>query len=245
MKGGRQMVPFASYNEMESLGLQIATEYMKKSGKSRVRCFDITGFITDYLHLKIEYVSFVDIQILGFLGDGKTSVKIYENREEVNKVFDSGTVVIDSFLLAPSESARLRFTLAHEAAHHIMRLHSPKQSETFAAYKSSTASPDLQYTFEDLQLMFNLNESFADRLAAAILMPSDRIKKEILSRTGSAKVKVYGDGIISENDKIILNKIKDTFGVSYSAIYTRLKDLSLFEQHSFEEYCGSVLGFGI
>ena len=44
------MVPFASYNEMESLGFQLATEYMKKAGKSRVKCFDITGFITDFLH---------------------------------------------------------------------------------------------------------------------------------------------------------------------------------------------------
>lgn len=239
------MVPFASYNEMESLGFQLATEYMKKAGKSRVKCFDITGFITDFLHLKIKYVSFVDVQNLGFLGDGKTAVRVYENKKEVEKIFDCNTIVIDNYLLAPSESARLRFTLAHEAAHHVIRLHSPTQSKMIAEFKTSPVTSDIQYTFNDLKSMFSLNECFADRLAAAILMSSDKFKKEVLLRLGSAKVKVYGEGIITESDKIVLNKIKDTFGVSYSAVYTRLKDLSLSEQHSFEEYCGSVLGFGI
>lgn len=239
------MVPFASYNEMESLGLQLATDFMKKAGKSRVKCFDITGFITDYLHLNIEYVSFVDVQKLGFLGDGVTPVRVFENGKETCRIFDNTTMAIDKFLLAPAESARLRFILAHEAAHHIIRVHAPIQSQRIAEYKSSAVSTEMQYTFDDLRMMFNLNESFADRLAAAILMSSEKFKKEIISKTGNAKIKVYGDGIISESDKIVLNKIKDTFGVSYSAVYTRLKDLSLFEQHSFEEYCGGVLGFGI
>ena len=68
------MVPFASYNEMESLGFQLATEYMKKAGKSGVKCFDITGFIIDFFFFFIKYVSFVDVQNLVFFGVGYIAV---------------------------------------------------------------------------------------------------------------------------------------------------------------------------
>ena len=237
------MKPFSSYQEMESLGLQLANEYQKQSKKTKVKCFDVVGFITEYLHLNIEYISFADSSCLGFLSNGKAPVKVLFNGKDHNLIYPENTIVIDKYLLSPSESARLRFTLIHEAAHYILKQHSP--SQVSCSFFKSEMDAEIKYSFDDLKTMLSLNECFADRLGAAIILPSDKLKKEITTITGKNKIPVYGDGILAEKEKIVLNRIKDTFGVSYSTVYRRLKDLNLFEQHSFEEYCGGVLGFGI
>ena len=52
------MKPLSSYAEMDALGRNLSDEYNRQTGKKNVKCFDIVGFITDYLNLSIVYETF-------------------------------------------------------------------------------------------------------------------------------------------------------------------------------------------
>ena len=63
---------FISSQELEALGEGLSRDYMEKSHRRNSMCFDIEGFITDYLGLSICYESFAedDISKIGFLANG-------------------------------------------------------------------------------------------------------------------------------------------------------------------------------
>ena len=58
-------------------------------------------------------------------------------------IFPSRTAVIEKFLLNPRESARKRFTIAHEGAHDVLGCHIPFQASPMAAFHSEY-DPEMQ-----------------------------------------------------------------------------------------------------
>ena len=86
-----------------------------------IQSIDIEHFITEFLMLRIEYASFAedDAGRIGFLADGATPLLIHQDGKIIPFVFPKDTIVLDKFLLAEKEQGRRRFTMAHEASHHI------------------------------------------------------------------------------------------------------------------------------
>ena len=70
------------------------------------------------------YASFAedDAGRIGFLADGATPLLVHQDGKIIPFVFPKDTIVLDKFLLAEKEQGRRRFTMAHEASHHILHL---------------------------------------------------------------------------------------------------------------------------
>ena len=52
------MKTFTSFHELDALGEGLSKDYISRTHRWNARCFDIEGFITDYLGLHIIYESF-------------------------------------------------------------------------------------------------------------------------------------------------------------------------------------------
>ena len=113
---------YMSRAELEEISEGLITAYANKYSNRIIQSIDIEHFITEFLKLKIEYTSFAedDAGRIGFLADGKTPLLIHQNGKIVSFVFLQDTIVLDKFLLSEKEQGRRRFTMAHEASHHIL-----------------------------------------------------------------------------------------------------------------------------
>lgn len=106
-----------SYEEIDELGEGLIRQYLGKEAE-RTCCVDIEGFVTDFLKLPLLYRSFAeeDSDKIGFIADGVTPLRVYENGAVVRRVYPGGTIVIERCLRQEHESGRRRFTISHECA---------------------------------------------------------------------------------------------------------------------------------
>lgn len=234
---------FISFQELDALGEGLSRDYMKKANRWNSMCFDIEGFITDYLGLIIEYESFAeeDSSKIGFLSDGITPLLVFRNKVPTPVIFPKDTIVVEKFLLRDKESSRRRFTLAHEAAHKILEQHVPMQK---AACFQSSFDREAAYSKADLQRMFSMNEAFANRLGASLLMSQCLIAKALEKYNNAKLIRIYDGEILAPKEKMAIQKMADGLGVSFPALYIRLKELNLFDFRPFDEYVKDGLRFG-
>lgn len=226
------MKKYLSNREIEELGKGIVISYLKKCGKSQLpNIVDIEG-LANSLGLKVVYEAIAeeDQRKIAFLANGKTSLKVWRNGKAVPFCFPLGTIVLDNVLHRDNESGKCRFTIAHEVAHYILNLYNPQPM--------FRREWDVEYSYSQCELMqkFNIEESQADKLAAAILMP-DFIVRQALQKEGvRSKIRVYGDYVVSKEDRIRLNSITDRIGVSYTALMIRLGQFDLLDYRPVCEY---------
>ena len=150
-------------------------------------------------------------------------------------VFPENVIVIDSSLTVPDELARMRFTIAHEAAHLIMKKHVPGNYS--AAYHTEFIAGE-NYDPEVIISMFSFTENLVDKAAASLLMPDFIIKGALKKYNNGKKIPIYvgSDTVVADPCKTIIQRMADSMGVSYKACYRRLWELSLFEEHPLIEY---------
>lgn len=225
----------SSFQELDALGEGLSRDYTKRTHRWNSQCFDIEGFIRDYLGLNIVYETFAeaDSSKIGFLANGVDSLIVYRNGKKTSVVFPVDTIVIEKYLLRSSESSRRRFTLAHEAAHKILEKHIPMQT---AACFHSDFNMENDYSVEDIRRIFSLNETLTNRLGAAILMPQFLVEKVLKKLNDSHPVLCYDGGVFAQEEKLTIQTMADNLGVSYSAFVNRLKELNLLDCHPIEEY---------
>ena len=147
-------------------------------------------------------------------------------------VFPARTAVIEKYLLNQKESARRRFSIAHEGAHDVLGRHIPLQTSPAAAFHSEF-DPEMRYTQDMLKEMLSINECFTNRAAACFLMPAFLVAR-VLKRHNN----------LSQDQKLLIQKMADTLGVSFTAFHTRLSELDLFERRPVEEYLHEGLRYG-
>ena len=236
------MKPFTSFHELDALGEGLSKDYIARTHRRNAQCFDIEGFVTDYLGLAIVYENFAekDKSKVGFLANGIDPLLVCRNGVTVSVVYPKDTIVIERFLLRPEESSRRRFTLAHEAAHKIMEKHVPRPAACFRSEYDAEAA----YTAEDLKRIFSLNESLTNRLGAAILMPGFLIAGALKKYNRAQKLRCYDGGVLAPEDKMSAQRMADSLGVSYSAFLNRLRELSLLDVRPLSEYISGGLRFG-
>ena len=95
-----------------------------------------------------------------------------------------------------------------------------------------------------LKEMLSINECFTNRAAACFLMPAFLVARVLKRHNNSKKVILYDDGILSQDQKLLIQKMADTLGVSFTAFHTRLSELDLFERRPVEEYLHEGLRYG-
>lgn len=227
------MKSLISSAEIEELGEKLIRDYI--GGREPPHCVDIEGFLTEYLQLPLRYESMAetDPDKIGFVSDGAYPLKIRGRDGIEEKVFPKGTVVIDRFLLRPGESGRRRFTIAHEGAHILLDRMSPipvqpRFSRVFAC--------EQQYDAKELFARFNLNEIQSDEMAAVLLMPRFLIARSLDEFADGKPIPLYGSNVFDPSDKLVLQRMADAMGVSYTALVIRLRGLGLLERHDLSEY---------
>ena len=154
-----------SYEELDELGEGLIRQYLGKEAE-RTCCVDIEGFVTDFLKLPLLYRSFAeeDSDKIGFIADGVTPLRVYENGAVVRRVYPRGTIVIERCLRREHESGRRRFTISHECAHYIMDRAVPS-----AAFHREFDIERI-YSQEDFKNLFSFHETLIDRMGAALLL---------------------------------------------------------------------------
>ena len=110
------MKRFTSNGEIENLCEAMIKDFFKSKHYTNVTCVDIEAFVREYLGVPIVYETFAepDPGRIGFLSDGKRPLLVRRGEQAEQVVFPARTAVIEKYLQNPKESARKRFTIAHE-----------------------------------------------------------------------------------------------------------------------------------
>ena len=241
--GGHNLSIYMSRAELEEISEGLITAYANKFSNRVIQSIDIEHFITEFLMLRIEYAFFAedDAGRIGFLADGATPLLVHQDGKIIPFVFPKDTIVLDKFLLAEKEQGRRRFTMAHEASHHILsKMYAmPSEGRFHAEYDSERS-----YSKEELAQMFASVEWQADTMGASLLMPRRIIENALAKYNQSNPIKVYGDNTITSKDKAVIRRMAAYIGVSYTALVIRLRDMGLFEYHNILEYISNELNLG-
>lgn len=227
--------------EIEEVGQNLIRSYIG-SREPPPNCIDIEGFIEDYLHLPIVYAGIAekDRDKLGFVSDGKYPLEVFDGRRKVSTVFPTGTIVIDRYLLRADKSGQRRFTLAHEAAHVIFERMSPTAA---GPCFNRFFDKEHEYSVEELREHFNICEMQTDRLASVLLMPRFLVERMLCDFRNGEFVRLYGDNVMSSEDKLSVQKMADCLGVSFSALRIRLKELGFMDYRDISEYIATEMAF--
>ena len=197
---------YMSRAELEEISEGLITAYANKFSNRVIQSIDIEHFITEFLMLRIEYASFAedDAGRIGFLADGATPLLIHQDGKIIPFVFPKDTIVLDKFLLAEKEQGRRRFTMAHEASHHILsKMYAmPSEGRFHAEYDSERS-----YSKEELAQMFASVEWQADTMGASLLMPRRIIENALAKYNQSNPIRVYGDNTITSKDKAVIRRM--------------------------------------
>lgn len=229
-----------NYEEIEDIGELAIASYSKKTRRGSFRCVDIEGFLTEALKLKLVYETIAEDNPdkVAFLSDGKQKLWVKRGGKRIQVLYPKDTVVIDSYFLNEDMSAQLRFNMAHEAAHKLIELHVPARS---TAHFHSELSAGSEIPVGEMHEIFSMIELYANRLAAVLLMPRSLVIRVLKDFNGGKLIRVYSTSIIPQSDKLAMLGMADTMGVSYTALFNRLKELKLLEYHDGEEYMEQLL----
>ncbi len=235
------MTNFISQTEAEELCEAMLRLYLGRDAPAPDR-INIDGFVRDYLKCQILYETFAedDPDKIGFAGDGRTPLKIRRNKKVLAQVFPFKTIVLERRLLTPEESTHRRFTLAHEAGHVIAMRLSPDSAACF----HHTHDQEREYTIRELRERYTISEWQANTFAASLLMPVPVMHKALRKFNGDKRLPVYGETVFHPREKVILQKMSASLGVSFTALVIRLRGLGMLNHHSICEYIEKELRFG-
>ena len=237
------MSNYLSRAELEEISHGLIEVYAKQNPKKAVQSIDIEHFITDFLMLKIEYTSFAedDYSKVGFMAVGETSILLHSNGKIIPFIFPKNTIVLDRYLLTEKEYGRRRFTMAHEASHHILgKVQTTQETARF----HSEYDNDRIYSNEEVLQMFQSAEWQADTMAASLLMPRFLVENALHKFADSKLIKLYGDTTFTADGKAIMRNMANYLGVSYKALIIRLTHLDMLERHDISEYISQELKLG-
>ena len=233
MKNKKQWnVPFS---ELDQIGEGISKSYMDRTGSGDSMCIDIEGLLTDYLGLELRYEKIAEEggDVLGFYANGRDPLAVIRDGVPRDEVFPEGTVVIERDLLREEQSARRRFTMAHEAAHDIVKKLYPGQSirEIYSDPEALQGS-----TPQEVEDCIRREERVTNRLGASILMARYKIDRFLRENHGGEPIRCYGDGVFTQEDRICIQRMANDMGASFTAMVIQLRDLGMFEYRPVEEF---------
>ena len=225
------MIPtFISYEEQDELGSALVNSRESEAEKKR-SYVDIIALAKSF-GLAVRYDSFAEHDTTrdGFLSDGIDPLKVWRSGKRTDKVFPEGTIVIDRSLKEPGMENRLRYTIAHEVAHHINSVH--QSSGCFHSEFDSQRA----YSNVELRKVLSINEMQANSLAGILLTPSHKLKKVFREVTGGKMLIQYGDRIIDADTRAEIAEMASMMKVSFSVMRIRLERLGLFERLPIDRY---------
>jgi Zn-dependent peptidase ImmA (M78 family) len=225
--------------EIDELGEEIVRQFID-GFTPNAECVNIDLFVTDYLKLPLVYESFAEDETdrLGFTSNGKRKLRVMREGRQVELVFPTHTIVVDAYLKRRNEDGKRRFTIAHEAAHNIFDRDNGGRCE---AHFYCGFDSEKEYSVEALRERMNMCEWQANAMAAAILMPRFLVEQALQKYAGRSSLPIYGNTILSQRSKNVIDKMASVLGVSYSSLVIRLRELNLLEHRDKSEYVTRIL----
>ena len=83
-----------------------------------------------------------------------------------------------------------------------------------------------------------------NRAAACFLMPAFLMERVLKRYNRGKPVIIYDSGVLSQDQKLLIQKMANAMGTSYTAFFHRLRELSLFDVRPVEEYIHDDLCYG-
>ena len=206
-------------------------------GKRMPQVTPIDQFAREYLHLSVSFENLsTDGSFCGLTAYEDTEYSIEENGIERIIPLKKNQVLLDSSFIAPGNVRKLcgkrRFTLAHECAHQLLfQLESDEQKAACCKLYAERRT----YSLRDLKSNEDWNEWQANALGAAILMPQKEIDLAMWRFASDRIIQNY-NGWLLERDRMAVEMMCGTFGVSKAALLIRLRHLDYLEDRPYSEY---------
>lgn len=225
------MARFLSRADLSAIGDEFAVKYYSRyeSQNGFLRPIDPELLASEIVGLNVKMMPLCeDGSLLGMVTFQKYSVSYrFPDGRQFTDVLTPQDVIIDSSLAGEENTGRRNYTVAHETAHHILVRRFPKD------YPELTG-PECPVMFRKTNEKFSWAEWQADTLASYLLMP-DRLIWSEKERTGL----YLNSGTIyrcaSDPNYERFKNIAQNLGVSQTALYRRLKEMSFL--HCKPIYC--------
>jgi Zn-dependent peptidase ImmA (M78 family) len=206
----------------------IAKELLDKYRRSLDIGWDIFSvspvLVAKLLGLEIKYVDFgEESEVLGFTSFCPMELLLTDKNN--NEVFVSltGKTIIINEALKNGCKGRYHFTIMHEIAHHIL-------NEIRPDYYSLKFRTKPQYIRNNAEYCVDEDESKANMLASAILMPKEFIETVFVKAFEKSYVKRI-HSVLDRTEFLKFKAISDLFGVSKEALAIRLQKLGLLGEY--------------
>lgn len=217
--------------DLEQIANRVTQAYARRAGLKYADLDRIVPetILEDMLGLRILYEHLsVDGRTLGITGFDETEVGVYDGDQEGDMVkLDGKTVLIEKNLLFYDQTGRRNFTLLHEAGHHILFLLFPKE------YDTGSAARTVKYYREQKSDGFNPLEWQCDTLAAAILMPSELVRRQCAAHGITKRIKTI-NGVDHREERKAFCAVSESLGASLQALAIRMLQIGLLEDSRVE-----------
>ena len=211
-----------SVQEIDIIATSVLQDFSVNDETSARAPVNINWLARSYLGLDVQYAKLSDDgETLGVTAYKNTILELplRDGNEEICVPVD--TILLDNSLKSPGNVHRLRFTLAHEAAHQILA----RIEERQAGYSFRRVFvPGKRYTCGEIKAAEYLWERQANTLGAALLMPKSMITPHTSIERRLFILTAFGvqfDTMEYKSIKALANR----FNVSLSAMRKRLHDL--------------------
>lgn len=234
-----------SRNQIEAIGQAVTMDFEQHGGMAQPQgdhpgqsAIPIERFATDYLGLEVSTTQLSkDGSICGLTAYTDTSYQITDGETTRTIALHSRQVLLDSSLAGPLQTGRRRFTLAHECAHQILFA---LENEASRRMREKAYSQRVSYSLRELKTKEDWNEWQANALAAAILIPIDKLKKTRCRMAQSRPVKCYGRKLDPEGNADV-SFLCDEFLVSRTAMLIRLRQIGAVVDRPISEHWNNSL----
>lgn len=224
------MYHYWSPERLEKKADEILTKYNNGLFLTAPMAMDVDHFAEFYCHATIDFANLSqDCLTLGCtcFNDGKLLVWNDERTTQYPIDVYKGYIFVDKALLESEVEGRVRFTIIHECSHYLIhpRFYYIKSGEEIPKIDCTVYHVE-EWTKQPPMTDDEIREWQANRLGAALIMPSRTVKMLMADRLGmsaDALVSVY----VSDD---FIHGMADVYQVSKSAMRNRLRDLDLLLQ---------------
>ncbi|MDR1703817.1 MAG: ImmA/IrrE family metallo-endopeptidase [Clostridiales bacterium] len=223
-----------SRQNIEAIGEAVLADCAMANVKKFSIPLNLEWFARRYLNLNVEYRKLSDDgTILGFTAYRGMNLKLPSGLGETELSVPKDTVFLDETLNKPNKAHSMRFTLAHECAHHILARIEEKRTGCSFRRRFDKGR---QYTCRELRTAGDWCEWQANALAAVLLIPKSALSPYLTRWGRPFKLTSFG-GYFNAPDYEIIKKLVERFNVSASVVKIRLKETGnlIFKLES--EFC--------
>lgn len=220
---------YLSRKDIEQISRNVVAEYMqlpKIRIKQDITKIDPFILAENLLGLKVDFQNLSeDKQTFGVTSYFTTIVQIYnEENESVLYPLNGNTILIENELAYDPMEGKFNFTIGHETSHHILRRLFPKEYGP----QIDTSNCIHYYRNDTPRKITDWEEWQATTLAAAILMPEDLLKKNMIKVGIGERLEVL-NARYRRDDFYKFCELAVVMGVSLTALRIRMKYLGLMK----------------